>query len=121
MITGLATAALLGVATPVPAQPPGAPPSPAAEAAARDVQDRAAVNALTSGHARDQAIASAARDRLAGDPRLRGADVSVNVHEGVVSLTGSVRSQEQAAAAVTLAGRADGVMRVDDHLSVPEQ
>ena len=55
---------------------------------------------------------------LATDPAMTGADVSVNTSQGVVSLTGVVASQEQAAIASGHAQRQDGVMRVDNHLAV---
>ena len=50
-----------------------------------------------------------------------GADVSVMASQGVVSLTGSVRSQEQVAIAAAHAQREDGVMRIDNHLALNAQ
>jgi hypothetical protein len=55
---------------------------------------------------------------LMTDPAMSGSDVSVNTDRGVVSLTGLVASQEQAAVASAHAQRQDGVMRVDNHLAV---
>jgi osmotically-inducible protein OsmY len=52
---------------------------------------------------------------------MAGADVSVNTDGGVVSLTGTVKSQEQAAFASAHAQRYDGIMRVDSHLSTLPQ
>lgn len=66
----------------------------------------------------DTVITARIRDGLLTDPAMRGADVSVNTDHGVVSLTGLVASQEQAAVASTHAQRQDGVMRVDNHLAV---
>jgi len=66
----------------------------------------------------DSVITAAIKASMLADPLLRGADVSVNTTQGVVNLTGSVVSQEQAAIASSHAQRQDGVMRVDDHLSV---
>ncbi len=54
---------------------------------------------------------------LLADPRMRGADVSVNSQHGVVSLTGTVKSQEQIAIASAHAQGEDGVMRIDNHLT----
>jgi hyperosmotically inducible periplasmic protein len=51
------------------------------------------------------------------DSAMAGADVSVNTDAGVVTLTGTVKSQEQAAIASAHAQHYDGVMRVDNHLS----
>ena len=66
----------------------------------------------------DAVITAGITASMLADPLLRGADVSVNTTQGVVNLTGSVVSQEQAAIASSHAQRQDGVMRVDDHLSV---
>jgi osmotically-inducible protein OsmY len=66
----------------------------------------------------DTVISSSVKASLLGDPAMSGADVSVNTDHGIVSLTGKVRSQEQAAIASAHAQRPDGVMRIDSHLSV---
>jgi hyperosmotically inducible protein len=66
----------------------------------------------------DDTITHRVTTAMHADPRLAGADVSVNTDHGVVSLTGSVRSGEQVAAAIESAQSPDGVMRVDNHLSV---
>lgn len=66
----------------------------------------------------DPVITAGIKASILADPALRGADVSVNTTQGVVNLTGSVASQEQAAIASSHAQRQDGVMRVDNHLSV---
>jgi osmotically-inducible protein OsmY len=58
---------------------------------------------------------------MLADPGMAGADVSVNTDAGVVSLTGTVKSQEQAAVASAHAQRLDGVMRIDNHLSTLPQ
>jgi len=56
------------------------------------------------------------------DPALAGADLSVDTNHGVVSITGTVRSPEQAAAAEARAQSPSGVMRVETHVSVdPER
>ena len=52
---------------------------------------------------------------------MTGSDVSVNVVQGVVHLTGVVASLEQAAIASAHAQHEDGVMRIDNDLSVPAQ
>jgi hyperosmotically inducible protein len=66
----------------------------------------------------DPVITARIRASMLADPLLRGADVSVNTTQGVVNLSGSVVSQEQAALVSAHAQREDGVMRVDNHLSV---
>jgi hypothetical protein len=66
----------------------------------------------------DPVITGRIQAGLMTDPAMTGADVSVNTSQGVVSLTGIVASQEQAAIASAHAQREDGVMRVDNHLAV---
>ena len=87
-----------------------APPAPAAEPASRLLPSP---ELLT-----DTVITARVQASVLGDPALTGADVSVNTSQGVVSLTGLVASQEQAALASAHAQRQDGVMRVDNHLAV---
>ena len=55
---------------------------------------------------------------LAADSGLRDSDISVSTQDGVVTLDGSVKSQEQAAIAMQLAQRQEGVARVENKLSV---
>jgi osmotically-inducible protein OsmY len=55
---------------------------------------------------------------ILSDPRLAGTDISVNTDRGVVMLTGTTQSREQAAIASAHAQREDGVMRVDNDLAV---
>ena len=69
----------------------------------------------------DLALASRITSAILSDPGMAGADVSVNSEHGVVSLTGNVKSQEQAAIASALAQREDGVMRIDNHLALNTQ
>jgi osmotically-inducible protein OsmY len=52
---------------------------------------------------------------------MAGADVSVNVEHGVVILTGTVKSYEQAGVASAYAQRQDGVMRVDSQVGLALQ
>jgi hyperosmotically inducible protein len=66
----------------------------------------------------DAFITGAVRAAMMGDPGLQGSDVSVNTSHGVVSLTGRVKSLEQAAIAAAHAEGEDGVMRVDNTLVV---
>jgi hypothetical protein len=64
----------------------------------------------------DSAITRRIGGELAADPGMAGADVSVNTDRGVVTLSGTVKSQEQTGIASAHAQRQDGVMRVDNHL-----
>jgi hyperosmotically inducible periplasmic protein len=84
---------------------PTASPAPATRAVPRD-----AIN--------DSIITARIKASLLADPGMTGTDVSVNTDRGVVSLTGIIKSAEQAAIASAHAQRQDGVMRVDNHLAV---
>lgn len=64
----------------------------------------------------DAAISTRIGGELAKDPGMAGADVSVHTDRGVVTLSGTVKSQEQTGIASAHAQRQDGVMRVDNHL-----
>jgi len=66
----------------------------------------------------DSVITTRIKAGILSDPGLAGADISVNTDRGVVTLTGSIKSREQAATASAHAQAQDGVMRVDNDLSV---
>jgi hyperosmotically inducible protein len=66
----------------------------------------------------DSLITARIKAGILSDPGMTGSDVSVNTDRGVVSLTGIIKSQEQAAIASAHAQREDGVMRVDNQLAV---
>ena len=69
----------------------------------------------------DSVITAKIKTAIVADPGLAGADVSVNTDHGVVVLAGIVKTPEQTAIASAHAQSQDGVMRVDNHLSVPPQ
>lgn len=66
----------------------------------------------------DTFIEGKIRASMITDPSMHGADVSVNSEHGVVSLAGTVKTQEQAAVASAHAQHEDGVMRVENTLVV---
>jgi osmotically-inducible protein OsmY len=66
----------------------------------------------------DAMIAAKIRASLASDAGMNGADVSVNTDHGVVVLAGTVKSYEQVGIASAYAQRQDGVMRVDNQLTL---
>jgi osmotically-inducible protein OsmY len=66
----------------------------------------------------DAVIAAKIGAELMADEGMRGADVSVNAEHGVVVLAGNVKSYEQAGIASAYAQREDGVMRVDNQLTL---
>lgn len=69
----------------------------------------------------DTVITGRIKTAILTDPGMAGADVSVNTDHGVVTLVGSVKSHEQTGIASAHAQRQDGVMRVDNQLSVNPQ
>ena len=69
----------------------------------------------------DTMITARIKAALLSDPGMSGADVSVNTEHGVVILAGSVKSYEQTGIASAHAQRQDGVMRVDNQLSLAPQ
>lgn len=96
-------------AAPVSAKPSPAPESPAIQPAAERMVSRDAIT--------DSVITTRIKAGILSDPGMAGSDVSVNTDRGVVSLTGSIKSHEQAAIASAHAQRQDGVMRVDNQLA----
>jgi len=94
--------------------PPATQPEPPQTAAAPSppASSIAQKNALG-----DTVITARTKAAILSDPGMTGSDVSVNTDRGVVSLTGTIKSQEQSAIASAYAQRQDGVLRVDNHLA----
>ena len=69
----------------------------------------------------DTVITAKVKAALLADSGMAGADVSVNTEHGVVILAGNVKSHEQAGIASAHAQGQDGVMRVDNQLSLAPQ
>lgn len=55
---------------------------------------------------------------IAADSAMKDTDISVSTNNGVVSLTGTVKSQDQIAIATNLAQRQEGVQRVESNVAV---
>ena len=55
---------------------------------------------------------------IAADAGMKDTDVSVTTNQGVVTLGGTVKSQDQVAIATNLAQKMDGVTRVESNISV---
>ena len=66
----------------------------------------------------DARVAAAVRSALLADPDLGLRAITVDVDRGVVSLSGVVRTDEEAARAATVSGRAAGVREVKSGLKV---
>jgi hypothetical protein len=55
---------------------------------------------------------------IASDAGLKDSDISVTTQNGVVTLSGTAKSQDQVSMATALAQRQEGVVRVENHISV---
>lgn len=55
---------------------------------------------------------------IAADPGMKDSDISVSTSNGVVTLSGTVRSQDQVTIATHLAQRQEGVNRIESRLEV---
>lgn len=96
--------------------PPPATPDPKPERAAPPPRGLPAPETFS-----DAMITAKIRASLASDAGMNGADVSVNADHGVVILAGTVKSYEQVGIASAYAQRQDGVMRVDNQLTLALQ
>ncbi len=68
----------------------------------------------------DDGIYDLVRRKLADDPDVKGATLQVEVHEGVVTLKGTVDSSKAKAKAEKLAKKVRGVKGVENQLAVSE-
>lgn len=55
---------------------------------------------------------------IASDAALKDSDISVTTNNGVVTLSGTAKSQDQVSAATALAQRQDGVTKVEANVTV---
>jgi len=103
-------------AAPSPSVVQRAPSNAPVHPAAQPVTTANAADAIN-----DSVISAKVKAAILSDPGMTGADVSVNTEHGVVNLTGTIKSHEQAAIASSYAQRQDGVMRVDNELALNAQ
>jgi len=66
----------------------------------------------------DSGITAKAKAALVDDDAIKSTDISVKTHNGVVTLSGFVTSQEQAEKAVAVVQKIEGVKSVSDKLHV---
>jgi hyperosmotically inducible protein len=66
----------------------------------------------------DAAITSEVKTKFLAEPGVSGLDINVDTTNGVVTLSGTVKSKAEAAKAVTIARGSKGVKRVVSHLKV---
>ena len=69
----------------------------------------------------DSSITTKVKSKLLADEGLKGLDVKVKTYKGVVHLSGSVNSPQQAKRAIEIAQGVDGVKKVKNNLTVKEQ
>jgi hyperosmotically inducible periplasmic protein len=108
------------------AQPAVAPGSDAAQPAAApgsvaETQPPAAAAAPGTGTATaptDTAITQAVKEKLLLQPETSSVNVAVDTHEGVVTLSGTVKSPQEKEQVIQTARGTQGVLRVEDKLSV---
>jgi len=108
------------VSAPAPAVTP-APRTAATEAGGTPpatTRPQASTLSLAPEALTDSVITTRIKAGILSDPGLAGTDISVNTDRGVVTLTGTIKSREQAAIASAHAQAQDGVMRVDNDLAV---
>ncbi|MBM7344534.1 molecular chaperone OsmY [Pantoea coffeiphila] len=68
----------------------------------------------------DSGVTAKVKAALVDDEAIKSTDISVKTHEGVVTLSGFVSSQDQAEKAVALAKGIEGVKSVSDKLHVKD-
>jgi len=66
----------------------------------------------------DVAITSAVKAKLIGDSQVAARKIDVDTKDGVVTLTGTVSSQQEKDKAIQIARATKGVQRVEDQLTV---
>jgi osmotically-inducible protein OsmY len=69
----------------------------------------------------DGAVTAAVKTKLLADQMVSGMRIDVDTHDGVVVLTGTVGSAEARARANELARTTEGVVRVEDKLTMAPQ
>jgi hyperosmotically inducible protein len=69
-------------------------------------------------HIDDAAITARVKSRLLEDPQVKGLKIDVDTREGVVFLTGSVRSEEESKKAVEIARGTEHVKEVKPNLAI---
>lgn len=68
----------------------------------------------------DSGVTAKVKAALVDDEAIKSTDISVETHDGVVTLSGFVASQDQAVKAVTLSKGIEGVKSVSDKLQVKD-
>jgi osmotically-inducible protein OsmY len=99
---------------PIPESQPAVAPAPVAEAKPAGVQEAPATGTAPT----DAAITQAVKEKLSQQPETSTANIAVDTHEGVVTLSGTVKSMQEKDQVIQIARGTQGVQRVEDRLSV---
>lgn len=91
------------------------------EAAERDAEPAPGTEPATGGMPPDAWLTAKIQAKYFMDTEVKGRDIDVDTHEGVVTLTGAVASEAERRQAVALARNTDGVTDVNDQLQVQPQ
>ena len=75
-------------------------------------------NATLGNTVDDGIVTSKVKSALLADPNIKSFDIAVVTRKGEVQLSGFVDSQAQIDLAIALAGKVEGVARVDNELSI---
>ena len=92
---------------------PNAPVSSATTA-----MSTAATGANSANAVSDTMVSGKVKTAITADSGMKDADVSVKTENGVVTLTGTAKSQAQVTLAAALAQRQEGVSRVENQVTV---
>jgi len=92
--------------------------APASVAAAQPAAPEAAPGTTTTTAPTDTAITQAVKEKLLLQPETASGNIAVDTHDGVVTLTGTVKSPEEKEQVIQTARNTQGVQRVEDKLSV---
>ena len=66
----------------------------------------------------DSVITTTVKSALLADPNVKSLDIAVITRKGEVQLSGFVNSQTQIDQATAIAGKVDGVTKVDSEMSI---
>jgi osmotically-inducible protein OsmY len=99
---------------PIPESQPAVAPAPVAEAKPAGVEEAPATATAPT----DAAITQAVKEKLLRQPETSSANIAVDTHEGVVTLSGTVKSVQERDQVIQIARGTQGVQRVEDRLSV---
>jgi len=95
-----------------------APSSVAATQPAPETAPAAPAAAAAATAPTDTTITQAVKEKLLLQPETSAANITVDTHEGVVTLSGTVKTAEEKEHVIQTARNTQGVQRVEDKLSV---